>query len=245
MRLATHLLIVLTLLSICKAKGQTRYEPVGDSIKSSYLLKKSIVPVSFIGLSLIINNSNFEKRFQTNLRKKVGNNFESTIDNYLQFMPIVEMYSADILSMKAKNHWFDQTKYLLISNFISSTATHILKTRINKKRPNCSHQSFPSGHTTVAFTNACVLYNEFKKISPVLAYSGYAFATTTGSFRIINNEHYLSDVLVGAGIGILSAELVYYLEPLKNFNPFKKTRNITFVPQINKDDYGFYFAWNF
>ena len=245
MKITIHILILLTLLSIENTNGQTIYKLSDDSIKSSAILKKSIIPVSLISLGLIMNNSKSEKRFNTYLRNKVGNNFEFKIDNYLQYSPIVEMYSADILGAKAKNHWFDQTKYLLIANLISSTITDNLKIIINKKRPNGEYHSFPSGHTTLAFTNACILYNEFRNTSPVLAYSGYALATTTGSFRMINNAHYLSDVLVGAGIGILSAELVYYLEPLKNFNPFKKTKNITFVPQINNDNYGFYFAWDF
>ena len=245
MRITINLIIVLALLSFCNAKGQTTTSSVSDSTKTGTLLKKSIMPITLIGLGVIVNNSSFEKELQTNLRNKVGNNYELRIDDYLQYAPIVEMYTADLLGVKAKNHWFDQTKYLLISNLISATITHSLKIITNKERPNGAPQSFPSGHTTLAFTNAGVLYNEFKNTSPVLAYSGYAFAATTGSFRMINNKHWLSDVLTGAGIGIISAELVYYFEPFKNFNPFEKAKNITLLPQIGSDNYGFYFAYNF
>jgi hypothetical protein len=245
MRITINLIIVLALLSFCNAKGQTTTSSISDSTKTGTLLKKSIMPITLIGLGVIVNNSNFEKELQTNLRNKVGNNYELRIDDYLQYAPIVEMYSADLLGDKAKNHWFDQTKYLLISNLISATITHSLKIITNKGRPNGAPQSFPSGHTTLAFTNAGVLYNEFKNTAPVLAYSGYAFAATTGSFRMINNKHWLSDVLAGAGIGIISAELVYYFEPFKNFNPFEKAKNITLVPQIGSDNYGSYFAYIF
>lgn len=245
MRITLQLLIVSTLLVMGNVNGKTIYHPASDSTNATTLLKKSIVPLSLIGLGVIINKSNFEKKFQTTLRDKVGNNYEFCIDNHLQYAPIIEMYSADILGIKAKNNWFNQTKYLFISNLISATITHSLKIITHKERPNGSHHSFPSGHTTLAFTNACVLYNEFKNSSPILAYSGYALAATTGSFRMINNKHWMSDVLVGAGIGILSTELVYYFEPLKNFNPFKKNKKITFVPEINNDTYGFYFAYTF
>lgn len=216
-----------------------------DSIKPITILKKSIIPLTLIGLGVIVNKSNFEKKLQTNLRDIVGNDYELRIDDYLQYAPIVEMYSSDFLGFKAKNHWFDQTKYLWIANLISETITVYLKIITHKDRPNGALYSFPSGHTTFAFTNAGVLYNEFKNTNTILAYSGYAFATTTGSFRMINNKHWLSDVLTGAGIGIISAELVYYLEPFKNFNPFTKTKNITFIPQISSDNYAFYFAYNF
>ncbi|MBK7094297.1 MAG: phosphatase PAP2 family protein [Saprospiraceae bacterium] len=245
MRIIINLLIVLALFSAWNSKAQTINTSTKDSTKSLTLLKKSIVPISLIWFGVIVNNSNFEKELQTNLRNKVGNNYELHIDDYLQYVPIIEMYSADLLGVKSKNHWFDQTKYLLISNLISAIITHSLKNITNKERPNGAHYSFPSGHTTLAFTNACVLYNEFKDYSPALAFSGYAFAATTGSFRMINNKHWLSDVLAGAGIGIISAELVYYFEPFKNFHPFEKSKSITLVPQIGSDTYGFYFAYNF
>ena len=245
MRITIRLLTILAILSFNNVNGQTRNSSVNDSTTSVTVLKKSIIPITLIGLGVIIDNSNFEKKLQTNLRNKVGNDYKLRIDDYLQYAPIVEMYSADFLGVTAKNHWFDQTKYLLISNLISATITQSLKNITKKERPNGAPYSFPSGHTTFAFTNATVLYNEYKNTSPFLAYSGYTFATTTGIFRMINNKHWLSDVLAGAGVGILSSELVYYFEPFKNFNPFVRTKNITLVPQIGNDSYGFYFSCNF
>ena len=122
------------------------------------------------------------------------------------------MYIADIAGVKSKNHWFDQTKHLLISNIITSVITHSIKQLTKKIRPNGSNYSFPSGHSSFSFTNATVLFNEFNHSSPLIAYSGYAFSTTTGIFRMINNKHWLSDVLVGAGLGILVTNLVYYFQ---------------------------------
>lgn len=245
MRITINLLMILALFSFGNAAGQPLNVSIHDSTKSVTFLKKTIVPVSLTGLGIIIDNSNFEKKFQTNVRDRVGNNFECRIDNYLSFIPIVEMYSADILGVNAKKNWFDQTKYLLISNLISSTITFSLKIITNKERPNGSHHSLPSGHTTLAFTNACVLYNEFKDTSPILAFSGYVFSTTTGTFRMINNKHWLSDVLVDAGIGIISAELVYHFEPFKSFSPFGKTKNVSLVPQIRNGSYSIYFSYHF
>jgi membrane-associated phospholipid phosphatase len=160
-------------------------------------------------------------------------------------MPIAELYIADLAGIKSKNHWFDQTKYLGFSNIISAGLTLGLKHLTQKTGPNKLPFSFPSGHTTFAFTNATVLYNEFSESYPLLAYSGYAFATTTGTLRLMHNEHWLSDVLLGAGIGIMAAHLVYYIEPLKNFNPFLKSENITLTPLIKENRYGLYFGYQF
>lgn len=128
---------------------------------------------------------------------------------------------------------------------ISASITQALKKITKKERPNGSPNSFPSGHTTFAFTNATVLFNEFRETSPVLAYSGYAFSTTTGIFRMLNNKHWLSDVLAGAGVGMIVTVFVYHFEPFKNFNPFKKSKNLTFLSQISEDHYGFYLAYRF
>jgi len=62
---------------------------------------------------------------------------------------------------------------------------------------------------------------------------------------MLNNKHWVSDVLVGTGIGILVTELVYHFEPLKSFNPFKKSDKITFIPTISNESYGIYFSYNF
>jgi hypothetical protein len=234
------LMCLFLLMTILNVNAQ-----YSDTISSKSIYKKAIVPAAFIGIGVLINGSQFEQNLQTDLRNKVGNDFESSIDDYTQYAPIATMYLADIIGVKAKNHWFDQSKYLFISNAISAAITHSLKNIISKTRPNGSDHSIPSGHTTVAFTNAAVLHQEFRETSSVLAYSGYAFAVTTGTFRMLNNKHWLSDILVGAGIGILATEIVYYFEPLKNFNPFKKSENISFVPYANGDNYGFYFSYKF
>jgi hypothetical protein len=236
-----YALISFIFLFVCvSSKGQ---DSVSFTPKKLFL--RSIIPTTLIVSGVIINGSQFEKKFQTNLRNKVGNDFNFTIENYLQYAPIAVMYIADIAGAKSKNHWFDQTKYLAISNLITSGITHGLKYLTSKTRPNGGLNSFPSGHTSFTFNNATVLYNEFHQTSPLLAYSGYVFAVTTGTLRMINNRHWLSDVLVGAGIGILVTNLVYYFEPFKNFNPFKKSQNISFFPQVNDKNYGFYFSYRF
>jgi hypothetical protein len=221
------------------------FEPNKTTNKPYSLLKKSILPAVLIIIGSSLSGSHFEQNIKTKIRNQVGNNYEFKIDNYIQYAPVVQLYLADILGVKSKNHWFDQTKYLFFSQLFSSTVTHSLKQVTKKARPNGNEFSFPSGHTTFAFTNATVLKNEFEESSPLLAYSGYSFAIATGTFRMINNKHWFSDVLVGAGIGILATEIVYHFEPLKNFNPFKKSKNVSILPQINSNNYGIYFSYKF
>lgn len=238
--------LFLSFIFIFQINAQTDTIPDSTYQKKSFI-KKSILPMAFILGGAVLSESKFEKNLQKNIRNTIGNNFGFGIDDYARYAPIVTLYTADILGMKAKNHWFDQTKNLTLAIIISDFITYKLKKGLNKQRPNgsSSFESMPSGHTSFAFTNAAVLYNEFKDTSPIIAYSGYAFATTTGVFRVLNNAHYVSDVLVGAGIGILVTELIYHFDPIIKWNPFKKNENIVFVPQINQEKIGFYFSADF
>ncbi|SHI67713.1 phosphatase PAP2 family protein [Aquimarina spongiae] len=226
----------------------TKYYQTEQSVKKRKLTGR-LVPIALITTGVLLSTNDFEQSLQKDLRSSIGNDFNTKIDDYTRYIPVLQMYTADILGVKAQNHWFDQTKILILSSLLSNGTSTLLKKEIYKKRPgdyaeNSTHaNSFPSGHTTTAFTTASVLYEEFKDTSPALAYSGYAFAVMTGALRMMNNAHYLSDVLVGAGIGILATKVVYHFEYLFDWNPFKNLKGVAFAPQYN-DSYGlgFYFT---
>jgi len=61
-------------------------------------------------------------------------------------------------------------------------------------------QSFPSGHTVVAFTVSTIFAERIDTFWSRIVF--YSLATLTGTARVLNNQHWLSDVLVGAAIGI-------------------------------------------
>ena len=86
-----------------------------------------------------------------------------------------------------------------------------MKYSIDRTRPNGGHGSFPSEHTATAFMGATLLAHEYGHKSIWIPIAGYSLATVTGVLRILNNRHYVSDVLVGAAIGILAAELAYWV----------------------------------
>ena len=52
-------------------------------------------------------------------------------------------------------------------------------------------------------------------------------ATTVGVMRVLNNRHWVSDVLAGAGIGILSTNLAYLSHRYKWKN---KNSDLTVIP---------------
>ncbi len=207
-------------------------------------LKQSIVPLSLIGAGIIINYSDGAIG-KENLQEKITTafpDFQTDVDDFLQYVPILTMYTADLFKVESKNDVFTQTKILLISAIATNAVTFGLKHAIGETRPNERDDlSFPSGHTSNAFMMATILFHEFKETKPVLAYSGFVFASATGALRVLNNEHWVSDVLVGAGIGIIVTDLVYRFEPLKNWNPFKNDKISTIIsPSYKENTVGLY-----
>jgi|WetSurMetagenome_2_1015567.scaffolds.fasta_scaffold24313_4 membrane-associated phospholipid phosphatase len=196
-------------------------------------LKRQVLPVGLILTGSLLNIGTLKHDIQDKIP-----NTNTNIENYLQYIPMGQVLLYDALGAKHQNTLFDQVKYAAISQGVSSLIVHTLKHTTKVQRPVGGKTSFPSGHTTTAFVGATVLYHEFKDTEPVLAYSGFVFAVTTGVLRMTNDAHWLPDVLAGAGIGILTANLVYHFKPLKNFQPFQKNKNISFIPLISPDSVG-------
>lgn len=206
-----------------------------ESKAPTSFLVQSMLPTTLIFAGIFLNNSPIEIAWQREIRDEVGNDFHTPIDDYIQYVPFAATYAADLAGLSSKNHWFDQTKNMLFSTLATSVIIHSLKRIIGKRRPYGGPHSFPSGHTSTAFTGATILYREFKESSPLLAYSGFLFSTATGSLRVVNNRHWVSDVLAGAGISILVVNTIYYFEPFKNWNPFLKNKSLSFSPMIMSD----------
>jgi len=209
------------------------------------LVKRMVLPASLITASAFLNHSPFEDKVKSRIQDKVGIPSSFEIEDYLQYVPIGELYLADAARIPAKNDWFHQTLNLCLADFASTLITSTLKEAFHKTRPNGGTLSFPSGHTTFSFTNASVLYYEFRETSSILAYSGFGFSTATGALRMVHNKHWLSDVMVGAGIGMAVTTLVYTFDPFQNWHPFHTKHSATLMPAFQNHSAGFYFAMQF
>ena len=89
-------------------------------------------------------------------------------------------------------------------------STFAVKYLAHETRPNgADNLSFPSGHTAQAFLAASIVHTEFRDKSQWYGVGAYTIATSVAALRMINDKHWQSDVVAGAGFGILSAHLAY------------------------------------
>jgi membrane-associated phospholipid phosphatase len=101
-------------------------------------------------------------------------------------------------------------KELTYSVGATLAATTALKSLIHEQRPDGSgNDSFPSGHTAIAFAAARFIDKRYApEASPYL----YAAAGLTALARVKADKHFTKDVVVGAALGYASAE--YFTRPI-------------------------------
>lgn len=145
------------------------------------------------------------------------------IDNFTQFVPAVAGYGMNLFGFKGIHDTLDATIIYGTAYILLGVTLFPMKELIHSTRPNLKdNNSFPSGHTAIAFAGAELLRREYWNISPWIGVAGYAVAAGTGFLRMYNNAHWLNDVIAGAGLGILCAETAYWLYPLLSKAIFKK-----------------------
>jgi hypothetical protein len=211
---------------------------------------KLIFPVSLIAYGVITQNSKGLKQLDISTRNTINTNhpdFHTKVDNYLQFTPGAAVYALNLFGIKGKNNLRDRTIIYALSNLISTGMVTPLKHITKVTRPDGStDNSFPSGHTTTAFANAEFLRQEYKDVSPWYGILGYAAAVTTGSLRVYNNRHWVSDVVAGAGFGILSTKLAYWIYPTIKKRLFNNKKSSALIlPFYQKNNIGLVGVYHF
>lgn len=218
-----------------------------DSISSNpYRFKTSqiIIPVILIGGGIIGLESDWIKYQNHEIRDELQENIDKklTIDDFSQYAPITAVYTLNLCGIKGKHGFVDRTVILATAYTLMGISVNGLKRITKVERPDgSSKNSFPSGHTATAFMGAEFLRKEYKDVSPWIGVAGYAVATSTGFFRMYNNRHWLTDVLTGAGIGILSTQAAYWLYPtMAKIFPHKHTQKNTLLilPYISLQEKG-------
>jgi len=193
-------------------------------------------PVALGVASFLLYNSS-AKDAQSTIYRNNFSNFSTKLDDILQYTPTILNVGLAASGIKTKNTRADRLGIFVLGTGIYVVATQGLKYSINETRPNGTEHSFPSGHAATAFFGATLLAKEYGENYPWIAVGGYAIAGTTAVLRMANNQHWATDVFMGAGIGIASAEIASYLYPKIKTKLFNSKSAWNFEPQIAPNYY--------
>lgn len=176
--------------------------------------KRLILPATLIvaGTAMYGNPG---KKFQ-NLRDNYTAGFSTGFDEYLQYAPVAMLYGMKISGIEGKSDWARLITTNAISAVIMAGTVNAIKYTVKEPRPDGSRDNgFPSGHTALAFMSAAMVHHEYGMTrSPWYSVAAYGIASSTAAMRVMNNSHYVHDVIMGSGMGILSTELGYMFADL-------------------------------
>ncbi len=210
------LIILFTLLTLyCPSNGKNLIRDeykFSDSLELNPSVPNIILPSLLIAGGYIVSKvkylNSIDRHFQ-DVATRIG---PTGLDRYLLGAPTLSVFVLKISGFEGKNSIRTASLALVGSMAIQTALVQSLKYSTQMMRPDSSaRNSFPSMHTAFAFGGAEFLRMEYWDRMPWIAIGGYLAAGTVGVARISNSKHWLSDVISGAGIGILSTKISYSL----------------------------------
>jgi membrane-associated phospholipid phosphatase len=202
-------------------------------------IRPFIAPTLLIATGTVLH---FSTNAKVNFQDWVQDNFSysGSVDDYLQYAPGIAVYALNAFGVKGKNNFGNRTAIVIKSLLLNELIVSNLKVWVNEERPNGGDHSFPSGHTSTAFALAQFMHHEYGDRSIWYSIGAYSCAATVGIMRVAKNAHWISDVVAGAGFGMLSTEIVYLThlykwdnEHIKNFDIFPwKTKQQSGVTMV-------------
>jgi membrane-associated phospholipid phosphatase len=207
------------------SKASIRVKPVS--------LRSILIPSGMIAVGAFALASEDLKQLNLSVRRAVWENRAQKhleIDNYTMAAPTLAVYGLNILGIKGKHNLVDRTAIFGMSVLLGRGIVTSTKHLTGVLRPDSSNRlSFPSGHTAQAFIAAEFMRQEYKDVSPWYGVAAYTMAVSTGFLRMYNNHHWLNDVIAGAGVGILTTRLSYWLYPKLKSKLVRDKRSSTLI----------------
>ena len=206
------------------------------------------LPCLILALSLLAVGAAGQTAWDRSVNEWVAGQFPDKdipeFEEYVQYLPSAMHLGLGLAGANCRNGAWDRVIESAIGHAVCIITVKSAKAIVGTKRPDENRRdSFPSGHTAIAFTGAGLCGYEYGIGWGVGA---YALGTTVGAMRLYHNHHWLSDVLVGAGVGILSAGAGIGLrEPVKKLFGIDTSgsREMAFLPSYNPWGGGWSFSF--
>ena len=228
-------LLLTVLLAGLPARGQRIMRTDSTAFNPNSL----IAPGVLLGTATIIHCFSHDgmdlwvQRQAWNLHAKWGSiPYYYEFFRFLPAVPLVLDLGLGLVGAKAQNGFWDRTIEAGITFALAGGATLLMKHVIDSPRPDGSgNDSFPSAHACTAFAGAELVRLEYGWGWGAAA---YAMATGVALLRMYHDRHWLSDVLFGAGLGILCAQAGrWLLEPARQALGLNRTVQASVTPYVD------------
>lgn len=221
-------LVMLSLLLCCNAWAQIAdstcfSKPVKSSdFKATQLIAPGVLMASGAIIHFAAHDA-IDVPINNQTSRWKGDGQACHLDDYLRFLPEGLHMGLGLVGVKSEHNFWDHTIEAVWAFSSYLAIGYSLKAIVDSPRPNGrDNRSFPSGHVGFAFTGAELVRMEY---GWAWGAGAYAIATGVVALRLYNNEHWASDLLFGAGTGILCAHIGgWLLEPTKRLLGIKEQK---------------------
>lgn len=226
--------IVVLLLVLSLSIGMSARRTAADSLRSEkFRPVQLIAPATLIAIGSVGVSNGWFCSVKKDVRKGF-NDFRGDsrfrADDYLQYVPIAAHLGIGFIGVKARHPFRERVAAAATASMVLAATVNIVKYTVCEPRPdNGRRNSFPSGHTATAFMGAELIRCEYGN---AYGAGAYVFASCIAALRVYNDRHWLNDVIGGAGFGILSARVGYWLLPYerKLFRWDRRGPAVTILP---------------
>lgn len=161
------------------------------------------------------------------------NSYSHSRDKAADFLLAATMATPAVLAFTEQSEWFTAATMYAETLLIANGIKELTKLAVNRTRPYMYYDastfpeddidegdwanSFPSGHSTIAFASATFTSYTFSKYFPEskwripITAGAYSMAIGVAALRLSSGNHFMTDVLAGATIGTLTGILVPWL----------------------------------
>ena len=217
MKLLKAIAVLILSLSATNALCASGQGALACEPSDSVSLKSFIAPAALLGggsAIKILAHDSFDAAVRETVQGIRPEGSRIAADEYLRFLPFA--MGAALAFAVPDAGWGRRGELLLQTGtalVCTAALTKGLKLIVDSPRPDASDSnSFPSGHCALAFAGA-----ELVRIQHGWAWgsAAYVCAIAVAGMRLYNDAHWFSDVLAGAGTGILCAQLSRLILPLE------------------------------
>lgn len=194
--------IILIMLLLCAASGVSAADSLSCDVQRRCAFDDGhrlravdiVVPAALVGVSALYIENGWMVRQKRAVRYALvpKDRRKMHADDYVQYSPVVAVYGLNLAGVRGRHSFKDRTIMLAMSYATMGIIVNTMKLAISERRPDVStRNSFPSGHTATAFMGAQFLYEEYKSVSPLIAWSGFVVAPLTAYLRVYNDRHWI------------------------------------------------------
>lgn len=183
--------------------------PSDSTVVDRFEARQLILPGALVAVGAFGAANGWMRHIDREITDAIGTNHRYACSDYLQFVGIGANVALGSIGVKARHSLRDRALVTATAWVALECMVQGVKRTVDRSRPDgTDDNSFPSGHAARAFLGAELVRMEY---GTWYGAGAYALAAAVSTFRVCGMHHWTSDVIAGAGMGILAARVGSWL----------------------------------